>query len=169
MLTCLRQEFNARTANYNPGTPIPALVTVRPDRSFSFTLRTPPTSSLLLAAAGVSPVKNKMRGAGSTAGPKRLVALAAQTLAAAGSSNKGVLEKTDEAVAKVKEQTKSKAGSKDMAGNATVGTVGTVSLKHVYEIAKIKHGETRLSGLSLEGVAKSVVAQAGSMGVLVVP
>ena len=54
-------------------------------------------------------------------------------------------------------------------GNAVKGTVGTVSLKHVYEIAKIKHGETRLSGLSLEGVARSVVGQAGSIGVVVVP
>ncbi|KAG9543771.1 hypothetical protein KCU77_g21699, partial [Aureobasidium melanogenum] len=36
------KEFNARTANYVPGTPIPARVTVRPDRSFTFELRTPP-------------------------------------------------------------------------------------------------------------------------------
>jgi large subunit ribosomal protein L11 len=42
-------------------------------------------------------------------------------------------------------------------GNAVKGTVGTVSLK------------TRLSGLSLEGVARSVVGQAGSIGVVVVP
>jgi len=54
-------------------------------------------------------------------------------------------------------------------GNATKGTIGTISLKHVYEIAKIKHSEPRLSGLSLEGVARSVVGQAGSLGVVVVP
>ena len=47
-----------------PGTPIPSLITVRPDRSFHFQLRTPPTSSLLLAAAGVEPGKGgKRRGA----------------------------------------------------------------------------------------------------------
>jgi large subunit ribosomal protein L11 len=45
---------------------------------------------------------------------------------------------------------------------------GKVSLKHVYEIAKIKHSETRLSGLTLEGVCKSVIAQAKSIGVKVV-
>jgi large subunit ribosomal protein L11 len=55
------------------------------------------------------------------------------------------------------------------AGNAGLGTVGTVSLKHVYEIAKIKQTESRLSGIGLEGLVKSVIAQAGSMGVVVVP
>lgn len=54
-------------------------------------------------------------------------------------------------------------------GNSGLGVVGKVSLKHVYEIARIKQGETRLSGMSLEGVVKSVVAQAGSMGVVVEP
>lgn len=49
------------------------------------------------------------------------------------------------------------------------GTVGTVSLKHIYEIAKIKKGEGRLSGLDLEGIARSVVGQAASLGVVVVP
>jgi large subunit ribosomal protein L11 len=44
-----------------------------------------------------------------------------------------------------------------------------VSLKHVYEIAKIKQSESRLSGISLEGIVKSVVSQAGSMGVVIVP
>lgn len=47
--------------------------------------------------------------------------------------------------------------------------MGSVSLKHVYEIAKIKQSETRLSGVTLEGMVKSVIAQAGSMGVVVVP
>jgi len=55
------------------------------------------------------------------------------------------------------------------AGNAGLGNVGSVSLKHIYEIAKIKQSETRLSGLSLEGVCRSVVSQAGSIGVTVVP
>lgn len=47
--------------------------------------------------------------------------------------------------------------------------MGTVSLKHVYEIAKIKQSELRLSGLGLEGLCKSVIAQAKSIGVNVVP
>ncbi|KAJ9667823.1 mitochondrial 54S ribosomal protein YmL19 [Coniosporium apollinis] len=135
------KEFNARTAPYTPGTPIPARVTVRPDRSFHFELRTPPTASLLLAAAGVKEKKNKVRGAGNVPGPHN---------------------NRESATGKASVATSA-------AGNAGVGTVGKVSLKHVYEIAKIKQAETRLSGVSLEGLVKSVVAQAGSIGVVVVP
>jgi large subunit ribosomal protein L11 len=47
--------------------------------------------------------------------------------------------------------------------------VGTISLKHVYEIAKIKQSELRLSGLSLEGICRSVIAQAKTVGVAVKP
>lgn len=99
------------------GVPIPARVTVRPDRSFHFEIRTPSTSYLLLTAAGAEIRKGKLRGA----------------------MNPG----------------------KD--------SVGTISLKHVYEIAKIKQSELRLSGLSLEGLCKSVIAQAKTVGVTVVP
>lgn len=100
-----------------PGVPIPARVTVRPDRSFHFELRTPTTSYLLLQAAGVKESKSKIRGA----------------------------------VQPGKEN------------------IGEVSLKHVYDIAKIKHSELRLSGLSLESLCKSVIAQARSVGINVVP
>jgi len=47
--------------------------------------------------------------------------------------------------------------------------VGTISLKHVYEIARIKQTELRLSGLSLEGLTRSVVAQAKTVGVRILP
>ncbi|KAJ9602625.1 mitochondrial 54S ribosomal protein YmL19 [Cladophialophora chaetospira] len=111
------KEFNARTAHITPGVPVPARVTVRPDRSFTFDLRTPTTSWLLLQAAGVKEsAKGKIKGA--------------------------------------------KRPGHD--------TVGTVSLKHIYEIAKIKQSETRLSGLSLEGLCKCVIWQCKSIGVKVV-
>lgn len=48
-------------------------------------------------------------------------------------------------------------------------TIGKVSLKHVYEIAKMKQSELRLSGLSLQSLCKSVIAQAKSVGIQVVP
>lgn len=48
-------------------------------------------------------------------------------------------------------------------------SVGTISLKHVFEIAKIKHSELRLSGLSLEGVCRGVIATAKTVGVSVKP
>ncbi|MCJ1230724.1 hypothetical protein MMC12_007398 [Toensbergia leucococca] len=111
------KEFNARTAHMTPGIPIPARVTVRPDRSFHFELRTPTTSYLLLQAAGVKERKNKIRGA-------------------------------------------MQPGKE---------SVGEVSLKHIYNIAKVKQTELRLAGLSLEGLCKSVIAQAQSVGVTVVP
>jgi len=111
------KEFNARTQHIQPGTPIPARVTIRPDRSFTFDLHTPTTSWLLLKAANVSERKGRVRGA----------------------------------------------------QNPGSEVVGKVSLKHVYEIAKIKQSELRLSGLSLQGLCKSVVAQAKSIGVQVVP
>ena len=113
--TNITQEFNARTAHIQPGTPIPARVTVRPDRSFHFDIRTPVTSYLLLSAARVEPTKGKLKG---------------------------------------------KSGNE---------IVGEISLKHVYEIAKIKQQELRLSGLSLEGLCKTVIAQAKSVGVKVSP
>lgn len=115
---------------------------MRPDRSFTFELRTPPTSSLLLAAAGVQPVKGKLKGAGNTAGPNSKL----------GAEGKG--------------KATNPAGQP---GNAGIGHVGTVSLKHVYEIARIKRSETRLSGIGLEAMVKTVISQAGSMGVQVVP
>ena len=100
-----------------PGVPIPARVTVRPDRSFHFELRTPTTSYLLLQAANVKERKGKVRGAMQ---PGR-------------------------------------------------ESVGEVSLKHVYDIAKIKQSELRLSGLPLSGLCKSVIAQAKTIGVTVIP
>lgn len=111
------KEFNARTGHINPGTPLPVRVTVRPDRSFHFDVRTPQTSWLLLNAAD-APMgrKGKRKGA-------------------------------------------SKPGHE---------VAGTVSLKHVYEIAKIKQSELRLSGLSLEGLCKSIIYQARSIGITVV-
>ncbi|MCJ1291818.1 hypothetical protein MMC34_003363 [Xylographa carneopallida] len=111
------KEFNARTAHMTPGTPIPARVTVRPDRSFHFELRTPTTTYLLLQAAGVKERKGKVRGA---------------------------MEPGKE-------------------------SIGEVSLKHIYDIAKIKQSELRLSGLSLEALSRSVIASARSTGITVVP
>ncbi|KAK4235131.1 ribosomal protein L11, N-terminal domain-containing protein [Achaetomium macrosporum] len=112
------KEFNARTQHIIPGTPMPVRVTVRPDRTFHFEIRTPQTSWLLLNAAE-APIGKK--------------------------------------------------GQRKGASNPGKETVGTVSLKHVYEIAKIKQSELRLSGLSLEGLCRSIIYQAKSIGIAVVP
>ena len=46
------KEFNARTAIYNQGMPIPVIIQVKPDRTFTFEMKSPPTSWLLMKAAG---------------------------------------------------------------------------------------------------------------------
>ncbi|KAK1777441.1 ribosomal protein L11, N-terminal domain-containing protein [Copromyces sp. CBS 386.78] len=112
------KEFNARTAHIITGTPMPVRVTVRPDRTFHFDVRTPHTSWLLLNAAE-TPI--------------------------------------------------GKGGKRKGAQNPGKEVVGTVSLKHVYEIAKIKQSELRLSGLPLEGLCRAVIYQAKSIGVNVIP
>lgn len=62
----------------------------------------------------------------------------------------------------------SKKGKRKGAAKPGHEVAGAVSLKHVYEIAKIKQSELRLSGLSLEGMCRAVIHQAKSMGISVV-
>lgn len=102
---------NARTAHFKPDVPIPTLITINPDRTFSFTFKTPPVSYLLKKAAKIE------KGSG-----------------AAGSD-----------------------------------IVGEVSLKHVYEIAKVKCMDDALKALGEERVARSVIGSARSLGIKVVP
>ncbi|KAG9259200.1 60S ribosomal protein L19 [Emericellopsis atlantica] len=110
------KEFNARTAHIVVGTPMPCRVTVRPDRSFHFDVRTPQTAWLLKNAVDAPQGKKGLKAA-------------------------------------------SKPGHE---------TIGTISLKHVYEIAKIKQTEMRLSGLSLKGMCRAIIHQCKSMGIGVV-
>ncbi len=47
------KEFNAATQNLEPGLPIPVVITVYSDRSFTFVTKTPPASILLKKAIGI--------------------------------------------------------------------------------------------------------------------
>jgi large subunit ribosomal protein L11 len=47
------KAFNAATQGTEPGMPIPVVITVYSDRSFTFITRTPPAAVLLRKAAGV--------------------------------------------------------------------------------------------------------------------
>lgn len=47
------KEFNAATANMEPGLPIPTEITVFNDKSFTFIMKSPPAAYLLLKAAGI--------------------------------------------------------------------------------------------------------------------
>lgn len=47
------KAFNAKTQTMEPGTVVPVVITVFADRSFTFILKTPPASRLLLKAANL--------------------------------------------------------------------------------------------------------------------
>jgi len=47
------KQFNAQTQSLEPGLPIPVVITVYSDRSFTFITKTPPASILLKKAAGI--------------------------------------------------------------------------------------------------------------------
>ncbi len=47
------KQFNAQTQGMEPGLPIPVVITVYSDRSFTFITKTPPASILLKKAAGI--------------------------------------------------------------------------------------------------------------------
>jgi large subunit ribosomal protein L11 len=47
------KAFNAETQNQEPGLPVPVVITVYSDRSFTFITKTPPAAVLLKKAAGV--------------------------------------------------------------------------------------------------------------------
>ncbi|CUM66996.1 uncharacterized protein PRCAT00004683001 [Priceomyces carsonii] len=105
------KEFNARTGHFQPGTPIPCLLTVKPDRTFTFEMKSPPTSWLLLKAAQAS-----------------------------------------------------KGADKPVHNH-----VGEISLKHVYEIAKIKKTDERHKELDLQSICGAIILTAEVIGVRIVP
>ncbi len=47
------KAFNAQTQSLEPGLPIPVVITVYGDRSFTFITKTPPAAVLLLKAIGI--------------------------------------------------------------------------------------------------------------------
>ncbi|KAI9258055.1 50S ribosomal protein L11 [Phascolomyces articulosus] len=104
------KQFNDKTKNIVPETPIPTVITIKPDRTFTFVTKTPPTTFLLKRAAGI---------------------------------DKGA----------------QKPGSE---------IVGKLSLKHVYEIAKIKQTDANLKHLSLESICGSIIGVAKSVGIQIV-
>lgn len=103
------KDFNARTAGYKDGVPLRVAIRVFNDKSYDWSLLTPPTTWLIKQATGL------VRAA-------------------------------------------SRPGHEEAA---------TISLKHIYEIAKVKQRDT--PDLQLEAVCRSVMRSCRSMGVRVVP
>jgi len=59
------KAFNAQTQGVEPGLPLPVVITVYSDKSFTFITKTPPATVLLKKAAGIKsgskvPNKNKV-------------------------------------------------------------------------------------------------------------
>ncbi|XP_042872329.1 39S ribosomal protein L11, mitochondrial-like [Penaeus japonicus] len=104
------KDFNARTAHYKNGVPLPCRIQVRSDRSYELTIHNPPTTFFLKQAAGIQ------RGAMS---PGREIA-------------------------------------------------GKVSLKHIYEIAKIKQQDPPLQLTPLKQICELTIGVAHSIGLEVV-
>ena len=48
------KAFNAQTQNVDKGMPVPVVITVYADRSFTFIMKTPPAAVLLKKAAGIA-------------------------------------------------------------------------------------------------------------------
>jgi large subunit ribosomal protein L11 len=48
------KEFNARTAQMEPGMPVPVVITAFGDRTFTFITKTPPNTYFLKKAAGIT-------------------------------------------------------------------------------------------------------------------
>ena len=47
------KEFNARTENVQKGTPLPTVITVYQDKSFTFVTKTPPATFFIKEAVGI--------------------------------------------------------------------------------------------------------------------
>jgi large subunit ribosomal protein L11 len=59
------KEFNAKTAEMEPGAPVPTVITYYQDKSFTMDLKTPPASWYLKKAAGLKPQGKRNRAQGS--------------------------------------------------------------------------------------------------------
>jgi large subunit ribosomal protein L11 len=107
------KEFNARTAHMQPGVPTPVVITIQPDRTFTFAINSPTVSYLLKQAAGLA------KGIGKVPAGR-------------------VVSEQD--------------------------ALATLSVKHVYEIARVKAKDEHLKGVALEGIAKSIIGTAKTLG-----
>eukprot|EP00042_Codosiga_hollandica_P020953 m.70367 g.70367 ORF g.70367 m.70367 type:complete len:149 (-) comp50131_c0_seq1:1037-1483(-) len=103
-------EFNSKTKHFKKSLPIPTLIELRADRSYTMTVSSPPSSYFLKQAAGLHKAADR---------PGHEVA-------------------------------------------------GTVTLKHIYEIALVKQKDPGFRNSTLRGVCMALIGSARSMGISVV-
>ena len=53
------KAFNAQTQKVEPGLPLPVVITAYADKSFTFIIKTPPTTVLIKKAAGIESVSQR--------------------------------------------------------------------------------------------------------------
>lgn len=53
------KAFNAQTQSYEKSLPLPVIITVYSDKSFTFIIKTPPASFLLMKAAGIKKASSR--------------------------------------------------------------------------------------------------------------
>jgi len=162
------KEFNARTAHLQPDTPTPVKLHYAADKTFRFETRTPPTTWLLKKAAGID------TGAGKTPAGKALLGAVASPVASTSAAIDAAIpiatRKSSAEARAARAKAKKAAGlAKAESESATVEESGRVTLKHVYEIAKIKQTDDHLKHVDLESLAASVVATSLTLGLRVVP
>jgi large subunit ribosomal protein L11 len=73
------KDFNAQTANMEPGMPIPVVITAYADRTYSFITKTPPNTYFLKKAAGI---EKGTSAAGKTAAVGRVTTTQLREIAA---------------------------------------------------------------------------------------
>lgn len=59
------KDFNAKSADMEPGSPVPVVITYYQDKSFSMELKSPPAAWYLKKAAGLKPEGKRNRAKGS--------------------------------------------------------------------------------------------------------
>mmetsp|Transcript_21621 Transcript_21621/g.53606 ORF Transcript_21621/g.53606 Transcript_21621/m.53606 type:complete len:157 (+) Transcript_21621:137-607(+) len=104
------KDFNAKTSNFMADTPIPVALTAFKDKTFEWTMKSPPASYFIKKAAGVG----------------------------LGSARPGH------------------------------GAKGTITLKHVYQIARVKQSDEGFEFLTDKAVCLSIMSTAKSMGVSII-
>ncbi|KNC73578.1 50S ribosomal protein L11, partial [Sphaeroforma arctica JP610] len=104
------KDFNDKTAKYKKGIPVPVIIDVKADRTFTYKMKQPPVSYFIKAAAGVE---------------------------------KG-------------------------SGDCKHSKIGTITLKHVYEIAKVKKADVTLDHLSMQALCKQIISTSETMGIEVI-
>uniref|UniRef100_A0A7S0WHN1 Large ribosomal subunit protein uL11m n=1 Tax=Pyramimonas obovata TaxID=1411642 RepID=A0A7S0WHN1_9CHLO len=103
------KEFNAKTADYKPNIPVPVKIEAFADKTFTFTMKSPPASFFVKKAAGI----------------------------AKGTQRPGHV------------------------------AVGSITLKHIYEIAKVKAADPSQGFNSVESHCKNIIGTCRALGVKV--